>query len=432
MYLWKVVLGIMITVAVLSLTYGVANKINGLQQRLTLTEGILEGKVGDIRALQATLDGKNLQIGQLEVSEAGLKEQLGALQVKHTTLLQEKADLEVTALGLKTLSLDLQEKLVSKGKEYDALQGTYGVLSTANKALQVEHTTLLQEKAGLEVTVLGLKTISLDLQGKLDSKGKEYDVLSSAVGTLEGVKSQVSGLQQQVQSLNGDIARLQAARAPLIVESNRGSFACTGSMEPKITCLDEATWLSNFRPQEVIVGTVVSFTPTAECKLSSTRVAHRVTTIRVEAGTIYYRTKGDANSSDDGCWIPSSSVNGYIITLYKNTKLENAPIRDRINALKVTMDWAEAAYDAAHQIYEQKKVSYDLKLAAYQTYVTLYCPGNTCPVQYYSTAKSLFDELETLRLAVTAASIANNTGLAQYNTAYNSYWAAIEAERSRL
>ncbi len=305
-------------------------------------------------------------------------------------------------------------------------------LSAKIDKLQVEHTNLLREKANLEGTVLGLKTLSLDLQEKLASKGKEYDALSSAVGTLEGVKSQVSGLQQQVQSLNGDITQLQAQRAPLIVESYKVGFACTGSMEPKITCLDEATWLSNLRPQEVIVGTVISFTPTAECKLSSTGVAHRVIAIKVAAGTTYYRPKGDANSTDDGCWIPSSSVNGYIIALYKNTRLENAPIRDRINALRVASDQAETVYDAANQVYKQKKAAYDLKLAAYETYVNLYCPGNTCPDQYYSTAIGLFNELETLRLALDAAVVSSSLALAQYNTAYERYWVAIEEERRRV
>ena len=367
MYLWKVVLGIMITVAVLSLTYGVANN--------------------RYQAVVKERD-ESILLGQQ------LSADLGALQTERDSLVEE-----LRRLGLSHKELQ---------RDYETLQEAHDVLSTANKKLQVEHTTLLQEKADLEVTVLGLKTQSLDLQEKLVSKGKEYDVLSqdraslqarydvlsqertalqqtygalsSAVGTLEGVKFQVSGLQQQVQSLNGDIARLQAARAPLIVESYRVGFACTGSMEPKITCLDEATWLSNFRSQDIIVGTVISFAPTAECKLSSTRVAHRVISIKVEAGNTYYRPKGDANSSDDPCWIPSSNVDGYIIALYKNTRLENAPIRDRINALKVTNDWAEAAYDAAYQTYKQ--------------YVSLHCPGNVCPTQYYGTAISLYDDMQ--------------------------------------
>ncbi|MSQ22319.1 MAG: hypothetical protein EXR53_03295 [Dehalococcoidia bacterium] len=363
MHLWKLVLGIVITVAVLSLAYGVVNKryqavlnerdesirlgqqlsvnIAELQQRLTSTEGILAGKVGDIRVLQATLDYKNLQLGKLEVSEAGLKAQLGTLQTERDSLVD----------GLRLLDL-------------------------SHKELQLDYGTL---------------------QG-------EYTTLSSAVGTLEGVKSQVSGLQQQVQSLNGDMARLQAARAPLIVESYRVGFKCTGSMEPKITCLDEATWLSNFRPQEVKVGTVISFTPTAECKLSSASVAHRVTAINLEAGTIYYRPKGDANSSDDGCWIPSSSVNGYIITLYKNTKLENAHIRDRINALKWALDFALAGSEQSSQIYKQ--------------YVSLHCPGNVCPSQYYGTAVSLYEDVQQK--------------YSQYTSAYDTYRAAIEAEKRRL
>ena len=68
-----------------------------------------------------------------------------------------------------------------------------------------------------------------------------------------------------------------------MVESYTTGFHCTGSMEPKITCLDTTTWLANFNPQDVVIGTVIVFTPTADCELSSSRVAHRVTAVKVEA-----------------------------------------------------------------------------------------------------------------------------------------------------
>ena len=91
------------------------------------------------------------------------------------------------------------------------------------------------------------------------------------VGELEVVRdardalfTQVDSLNSQINGLQIEIVSLEGRRAPLIVETYTGTFACTGSMEPKITCLDSATWLSNFEPQHVVIGAVISFTPTAE------------------------------------------------------------------------------------------------------------------------------------------------------------------------
>ena len=148
------------------------------------------------------------------------------------------------------------------------------------------------------------------------------------------------------------MAELERRREPLIVDSYTAGFKCTGSMEPRITCLDSATWLYNFNPEDIVVGTVISFTPTAECNLTSSRVAHRVMSVTGDAsGNYYYWPRGDANSQDDGCWIPHTNVNGYIIELHRNSNLENSGLRSRVNT-------AKAARDEARQNYEQKRLEY--------------------------------------------------------------------------
>ena len=123
-------------------------------------------------------------------------------------------------------------------------------------------------------------------------------------------------------------------------------------MEPKLTCLDSATWLEDFRPQDIVVGATISFQGRA-CSSdfpSGVRIAHRVLDIRVVNGVYEYWPQGDANERPDGCWVPQTAVNGYIIEIHKNTRPENAMLRDNVNA-------ARAAYVTARDAH------YDLRQA---------------------------------------------------------------------
>ena len=51
-----------------------------------------------------------------------------------------------------------------------------------------------------------------------------------------------------------------------------------------------------------------------------------------------FRTKGDNNDPDDGCWIEADEVEGYITELHKNTEPHWAPIRDLVNGAKADLD----------------------------------------------------------------------------------------------
>jgi hypothetical protein len=76
-------------------------------------------------------------------------------------------------------------------------------------------------------------------------------------------------------------------------------------MDPTITCMDRATWLDNPRPEEIVLGGVISFhAPLGfSFKDTSRNIAHRVISVTTQAGEYQFRTKGDNNAVDDSCWI---------------------------------------------------------------------------------------------------------------------------------
>jgi hypothetical protein len=334
-----------------------------LTTNLETTTAQLTGKVAENQALAANLESKTAQLAN-KVTEN-----------------------ETLTANLQTTTAQLTGKVV----ENQAL-----ALSLAATTKQ-----LTNKVAENQILAANLETTTT----QLTSKTADYEVLVSENGQLKEVKAKVGTLQSQVISLQSEIASLKAQRAPLIVEADTGSFRCTGSMEPKITCLDSATWLANFRPQDVVVGAVISFTPTAECDLSGAGlVAHRVIRIKVEAGTYYYWPRGDANSQDDGCWIPHTKVDGYIIGLQKNTHPENQALRNRVNSAKAVRDQAEAVYDQKLDYYNQKRLEYCGSVTG------------TCELgePYYSEMIQLNNELSALYSIYSAA---HNTWQQAYNEA---------------
>ena len=160
------------------------------------------------------------------------------------------------------------------------------------------------------------------------------------------MQSEIARLESQISGLESEIEDLKDDRKPLLVDSYRVNFRCTGSMGPKITWLDSATMLRNFRPEDVKVGTVISFKPTAMCDTDGSKgVLHRVLHVKVTRCVHYFWPKGDNSDKADGCWIPESNVNGYIIKIHKNTRMKNVNLRNSVNAAEDLKDrsWADYA-----------------------------------------------------------------------------------------
>ncbi len=129
-------------------------------------------------------------------------------------------------------------------------------------------------------------------------------------------------------------------------------------MEPKITCLDSATWVGNFNPADVVVGAVISFAAPPECGLGNVHVAHRVVDIREDDGVYSYWPKGDALADADGCWVPHTNVYGYLIELSKDAYAENSGLRNRVNAATAERDATYALFRAAEAVYVQRHQQY--------------------------------------------------------------------------
>ena len=189
------------------------------------------------------------------------------------------------------------------------------------------------------------------LRGRLGTAEASLTEARREIRRYEGGLGTVDRLQDQIANLRAEISELEKKRKPLVLGTYHTTFACTGSMEPKITCLDSATMLENFRPEDIIVGSAISFIPVASCQIKSDSLMHRVKKVKVAGGTHYYWPKGDANRMDDGCWIPEQNVEGYLIELHKNTEPENADLRKLVNSASAQADRAWDKYALRYESY---------------------------------------------------------------------------------
>ena len=175
----------------------------------------------------------------------------------------------------------------------------------------------------------------------------QFEELQTQAGTAEGLRGEIRMLRQE-------ILELEEARKPLILgvdAKGRGGFACTGSMEPVVTCLDEATWLEDFRPEDITVGATISFHPGCFDAGEGRGTAHRVEAVEVRDGVHYYWPKGDNNLEADGCWVPEQNVRGYIVEMHRNVRPENAELREHVNEAIDGWKDAVAAYFALYDRY---------------------------------------------------------------------------------
>ncbi|MBM3933941.1 MAG: hypothetical protein FJ319_06525 [SAR202 cluster bacterium] len=391
---------------------GQVERLTGENRALAGELDALGSELAGLEAAHSVLESDHLALG-VELQDARddiaseqrrnqeLTEQFDALALEHQAAVASNATLTTSLSETQTELAQASEALDSATIElevanslYEALTEEHVLAIKARDALSTENADLISAKASLETAVLELAV--------------KYDGLVADIGAIETLgkrKSTLAGevvvLDSQVVSLRQDIAQLEERRRPLVVQSYRNSFRCTGSMEPKITCLDEALWLSNFKAEDITLGAIVSFYPTSDCSITSGPVAHRVVDIRWLGGAYSFRTRGDAADEDDGCWLPSSSINSYLIDLYKNVRPEYAELRNAVNAARADLDAKEADYLQKLQTYQQKRLQYCGSLTG------------TCTL---STPR--YNEMQSLYQALEAAYNA-------YSVAYFNYQALI-------
>ena len=299
---------------------------------------MLTGTKNDLKSTQVHLDETTrLQMHTKELLDQAtttLLDTQEALSTTETALATTEDTLDDTTASLDRTETTLaatENALASSEAREASLQDDYealaGDLEAANDRLTRKQHTLDAAMSRIGTYVSEIERLSdetEDLSAMNNDLSAEYQALEEASGTRDM-------LQDQANELETDIAALHEERAPLIIQAGTGRFFCTASMEPSVTCLDSATWLYNFRPQDVVVGATIYFQP--NCREQDEQkpigAAHRVIDVKLENGTYYYWPQGDGNPEPDGCWVPHTDVERYIIALHKNTVPENAELRGR-------------------------------------------------------------------------------------------------------
>ena len=291
--------------------------LNDTSATLQETSSTLDTQIANnndlAQANAAFADANSVLTGNLNDALGAIDEWQVAFADKEKDLEEANADLAQTKTELASTAMRLTES-----------RNSLGALTSEHRRLQDTYGSLLATEATLR---------------------RNYNSLAEQYGDVEA-------LQDQAKVLREEIAELEVMRRPLILSTERGTFACTGSMEPKITCLDEATWIDNPRPGEIVIGAVISFSP--GCGDNGEKpgyIAHRVIDIKVENEVYSYWPKGDASDEPDNCWVPFANVRAYIVEIHKDARPENAELRDSVKDARAKVDEAWVEYHAAEEAY---------------------------------------------------------------------------------
>ena len=314
----------------------------------------LDQRTATLADTKTTLSDTRVVLQRTDQSLAAQVAQNADLQQANNSLQSEKA---ATEEANTTLTANLEDALDAIDEWQMALADRDAELSTANSELERTESELAETAVKLTLSRNSLNALTAEHRALQSSYGALLTTeatLRQSYNTLAQQSGDVESLQDKAQALREEIAELEVRRRPLILSVGRSAFACTGSMEPKITCLDEATWVDNPRPEEIVVGAVISFSPGCgdHDEENPSFVAHRVMDIKVEDAVFYYWPKGDANDAPDGCWVPFSSVEAYIVELHKDVRPENAGLRDSVNGARERADEARSAFQAAEAEYD--------------------------------------------------------------------------------
>ncbi len=273
----------------------------------------------------------------------------------------QNADLQQANKGLQDAIGEWQVALADKESELTTanteLAQTESELTTANTELTQTESELADSRRSLDE----LDSQHRTLQGQYETLKDTEAAIRRDYNELEQLYGDMEWFQSRVEELREEIAELEEIRRPLILRSDRGGFVCTGSMEPKITCLDEVTWLENPKPKDIVVGSVISFYPdcsTDDVVEDAAGTAHRVMDVKVENGVYHYWPKGDNNREADGCWVPFENVQGYVIEIHKDVQPENATLRSFVNAADAKEGEAWTKLEAATEVLDEIEAEY--------------------------------------------------------------------------
>jgi hypothetical protein len=356
----------------------------------------------------ATTQGKLTATGkELEAAKGDLASTVGQLDTTNRNLSATKTALTATGKELETANRDLAS--------------TVGQLDTANRNLSATKTALATTEGQLTATGKELETAKRDLAstvGQLDATIRDLSATKIALGDanadranirvqlantlsekallgtqLSQTQTQVQTLQTTNNSLRNRVQQLEAEQSKYYVSS----FYCTGSMEPYITCADEAVWKLVFVSSDIRVGTVISFrNPPACASGRGGSTSHRVIDIKMEGGSWLYRTKGDGNRAADPCWIPTAYVNGVLALLRKGARPENVIdtteyriATQELYSIADQRDIVNRQYEAAWALYSSEYA----RLCGFSLGLNITCYVSSSNVLYLNSLYSYADTL---------------------------------------
>lgn len=273
------------------------------------------------------------------------------LEQTNSALLTDKAKLEVYLEEARGRYDDVSEEKVSLQSRLGEEQAAAAQLRVDLANMTLKHDQLALARNALSATHEDLETDHAALAAQHKTLTEQYDTIVKLQGAIPELEAQIATLQERLKPL------LAA------VNSRRGIwFACTGSMEPAITCLDRVWLVPPTDPQDIVVGVVINVDPhCGEGDGDGRGVAHRVTGIKVRNGVHYYATKGDALGAVDTCWVPYSDILEYLVAVDKDVYPENTRLRDQVNGALAAFRSEQAAADAIDR----------RQLAARKAYFTL-------------------------------------------------------------
>ena len=295
-----------------------------------------------VEELQGTLAITQSNYDISLASERALQAQILADKVEMDMVVADKARIEAEKANIEAEKATIEARNTNLFRDLSELRTDYRELTAANGDLA----SVRSREATTQSRVDSLEAETGNLEAEIDSLEAETGSLEAEVGSLE---AEVGNLETEVGSLEAEIERLQEQRRPLILPMGAvttGWFYCTGSMYPAITCMDEGTWLSDFNPEDIVVGATISFDPDCwEEEPDDIGTAHRVKEIKVEDGIYYFWPRGDNNRQDDGCWVPEGNVQIYLTGLEKNVRPENAYLQSQVVDSRVAWLLADETYD---------------------------------------------------------------------------------------
>ena len=311
-----------------------------------------ETEIADLRdsvdALMAQNDSLSNAIESLETEGSSLLAQVVQLQDELDNLDGQKVRVEAAVRDLEDEKADLESENETLGGANDKLFAQVSSLAEEKNEIQDLNRRLTAQKA----TLTELNDRLEREQARLSEEVEDFRAANESVTTLEG---QISELEGQIGELGVAIRELEEQRKPLILKTFNSNPRCTGSMEPKVTCLDTTVMLENFRPEDIVAGTIIIYDdPTQE----GDTILHRVADVKVEGDIHYFWPKGDAVDEPDGYWVSQDDVIGYLIGLEENSRMVNFDLRKKVNDSRKDLDAKTEQLTMEHERYREIALRY--------------------------------------------------------------------------